>query len=534
MKKKWMMIIIVSLFFAFAAFLAICFRKTLLQREVNAYLRLVGTDQSREVSREQQTYYLEQQQRYMDSHTDLSGAYSGLPGYADMGQSDTEMTLPFDLHYYAAPDDKEPVYTIVKGSKVLRSRQGRGYGFQTFPTDQKEWRVAHPFTAGKDEVLQGAYYMKWADIQKLYTAVGGVSVNENTLRYLNQNLGFKMSKNALQTIILCGVDQQLLSADLFRSDNLAQQAAPLWLLAAAALLCVEILAWCLYRLIPHKKPVIKKIPRPVFWGLLALDALVLVLLAFNVRNTLYNSKLEAAIPARHVTGQTDYMGMITGRQNLTTGLLDRMMLDSEPGLSRLELSFDLNYYAKPGDASPILTIPKGTIICLTDKTPYYDSKVDPRVNHYAFESFYGYGLMSFPTDRAGWRFAHPFWTEGQRTYEGPYYVRLSDLRRVAQAWYDTDTEAIACEESWGGKTITLREYIAEEASQIGLSEKDYLNYWTTLVDGKCMRADWYRSKDLFKCALPGWLGAVVTVLFLQVNLAVLIWLLIRLRKRKVS
>ena len=503
--KNVLVILIDILLAALLVFLGIRERDNV---RFNEYLRLVGTERSRTVSEERQTFYLEELHKEIENHHDLANSFGDiLGGYALVRVEEQKWELPFDVNYYVRPGDREPALVLEKGTTLILGNEYRGHGFYSFPTENKAWRAVHPFVTGKDTQLQGPYYIKWDDLCRLFDACD-VGLYKNPIM-LERRLGHTVSEETMKRATLCSVDIALLRGGLYHSRNMFTVSLPAWLLAVAAALLVEINIWLICRKFILRKRIIAH-KKPAVWlaGIFAAaDILLGILVLMNLRHAAYNEKVKAAAPYHTPvttnSNKPDYMTEITEAQVLLYLLGSRTSSDPQPGLNQMELPDDLHYYASPDDKVPVLTLPKGTMVYLS--------------NQFAFQPNIGYGLLSFPTDRAGWRLAHPFWTEDNRSLQGPYYVKLHELMKVASERYDIDREAIPCEERWGSKTLTFRQFLESYAEGSKLSEHDAMRFWMTRADVMLMRSDRFGSPDLFKKALPLWASALAVLLFVELN-----------------
>jgi hypothetical protein len=68
------------------------------------------------------------------------------------------------------------------------------------------------------------------------------------------------------------------------------------------------------------------------------------------------------------------------------------------------------------------------------------------------------GTDSLPTHEQGWRLAKPFIVEGESTLsDNLLYVKLSDLKEIAEAWVETNPKTMASQTKHERvKNITLR------------------------------------------------------------------------------
>jgi len=132
-----------------------------------------------------------------------------------------EIELPCDVHYYGQKEDRDPVLTQEKGTRiyVLPSDQRDfeycliGYGIECWPDYQKGWRYGKPFLSGdgvtpEDEVP--AYFVRTEELE----AVAKVFYQENK-KYFREFSAAGFAKWSTRT-----VDRALFKAGAFCSEDL--------------------------------------------------------------------------------------------------------------------------------------------------------------------------------------------------------------------------------------------------------------------------------------------------------------------------
>ena len=118
-------------------------------------------------------------------------AYAVRLSYAiavDETNSAQTLTLPFDLTYYRqSGNQKIPAYTLKKGTEIVLTLGENsavfGYGLTSFPTYEKGWRYAVPFTASDEEPIPTSgsldvlsqdeydyYYVRLRDLYRIAAA----------------------------------------------------------------------------------------------------------------------------------------------------------------------------------------------------------------------------------------------------------------------------------------------------------------------------------------------------------------------------
>ena len=180
--------------------------------------------------------------------------FSALGGVTLIGypQMQSKVQAPFDLHYYNDPADASPSYVISKGTDIFYeynkespyaetampyAYEAWGYGFYSFPTRQRGWRLAIPFSTGKAENdTFTPRYIRLEELEKLQvyryqTDTGNV---ENGMHYhefmqlsgerYSQSLEFTLTRDLLRfDKWLTGTSGlRVLSKDLFKPG------LPLW------------------------------------------------------------------------------------------------------------------------------------------------------------------------------------------------------------------------------------------------------------------------------------------------------------------
>ena len=98
----------------------------------------------------------------------------------DMSLYNRAVVLPFDLCYYASPNDSVPAITLRKGTTVYVTPSDGfqyryiGYGFACWPDYDAAWRYGIPFqttdykTDTIDYFASAYYYVKTEDLVELY------------------------------------------------------------------------------------------------------------------------------------------------------------------------------------------------------------------------------------------------------------------------------------------------------------------------------------------------------------------------------
>lgn len=101
---------------------------------------------------------------------------------------------------------------------------------------------------------------------------------------------------------------------------------------------------------------------------------------------------------------------------------------------RVTLPCDVEYYRSPGDATPILTLPKGSDVYVLPR----DAAMFPTI---------GYGLQCWPDYQEGWRYGQPFVADDfsrnliSEKYD-KYYVRTEQIASVAKEFYRINRKAL--------------------------------------------------------------------------------------------
>ncbi|MBQ7063566.1 MAG: hypothetical protein IJM90_01560 [Firmicutes bacterium] len=211
------------------------FRNFLTKSAINMDLSLpVGTDSSAD--------YLQKLATASGEHVALSDLYfEYLPYYQQPSSEEIEsLETPVELSYYARPGDSEPVYVIPKGTKIVITTLYGGYGYNSFPTAERGWRVAHPFISeGGGEERQGPYYIRTKDLRALvnyYLHNCQPVLGDRWSQYSYWDLisgqiattGISLSKRAAAHYLLVSNDVNLLALRIFRSKDLFYPVPALW------------------------------------------------------------------------------------------------------------------------------------------------------------------------------------------------------------------------------------------------------------------------------------------------------------------
>lgn len=102
---------------------------------------------------------------------------------------------------------------------------------------------------------------------------------------------------------------------------------------------------------------------------------------------------------------------------------------------RVTLPCDVEYYQSPGDATPVLTLPKGSDVYVLPR----DAANFPTI---------GYGLQCWPDYQKGWRYGQPFFVTGDFTRSmisqkyDKYYVRTEQIASVAREFYNNNRKSL--------------------------------------------------------------------------------------------
>ena len=153
--------------------------------------------------------------------------------------------------------------------------------------------------------------------------------------------------------------------------------------------------------------------------LLAVTAAVLVW----SYNGLYDQFRKKNFELRRTTGYSEGNPL----EEINFDLFEKFMPNMAPaGFSpeavKLRLPCDVRYYTHQEDAEPALTLKKGTEV--------YAVSVREGIGHIRA----GYGTASWPSYEKGWRYAQPFQVTAEAENDAMYFVRLSELEKVAGAF----------------------------------------------------------------------------------------------------
>lgn len=135
-----------------------------------------------------------------------------------------KIKISFDLEYYENIGDKEPVLVVEKGTDVYTNMDGEYayiYGMYTFPTNDKDWRIAIPYTENGELDPENLLYLRYDDAVKL---VGnymneyylGEALDYYGITYLFEDYSFLTTT----TNILFASDVSLRDSGIFLSPNL--------------------------------------------------------------------------------------------------------------------------------------------------------------------------------------------------------------------------------------------------------------------------------------------------------------------------
>ena len=153
--------------------------------------------------------------------------------------------------------------------------------------------------------------------------------------------------------------------------------------------------------------------------LLAVTAAVLVW----SYNGLYDQFRKKNFELRRTTGYSEG----TPLEEINFDLFEKFMPNMAPaGFSpeavKLRLPCDVRYYTHQEDAEPALTLKQGAEV--------YAVAVREGIGHIRA----GYGTASWPSYEKGWRYAQPFQGTAEAENDAMYFVRLSELEKVAGAF----------------------------------------------------------------------------------------------------
>ena len=159
------------------------------------------------------------------------------------------MRAPFDIRYYDAPGDASPSFVIPKGTLIYAEQNAAlpeslpsgnyGYGFLSFPTRVKGWRLAVPFLQEGGYPQSKAYYVRLDDLVRLqrirYRTDAGSEKSQFTfseyIRGYSQQKRMPLSVGFYRTLLqidmeLARSDVPLVTADLYRPG------LPLWVVCS--------------------------------------------------------------------------------------------------------------------------------------------------------------------------------------------------------------------------------------------------------------------------------------------------------------
>ncbi len=259
-KKTGILIFCITMVLLLAA-LILCAVPATYNYRMQQFLSRTGNLRNADISADAQADYLERIQLASEGKTDFVASWAVTGALAEVPNT---MTLPFDLAYYAEPVAGKSACVIPRGTTVYltvpedyavngklpdeASLSGGlwGYGFLSWPTEQRGWRLVRPFVTEEDRTLQKFYYVKLEDLSRLQQARYD-SLKMTLEEALAQGSGLPYSTltdeiakqqgltpSLRRDVELRTLDVGLLSNGIFRSPDLLKPAPPLWLVIALA------------------------------------------------------------------------------------------------------------------------------------------------------------------------------------------------------------------------------------------------------------------------------------------------------------
>lgn len=150
-----------------------------------------------------------------------------------IARSDQVAEIPMTMSYYSAPDDEvEPAFQIDSGTRIILYSDDipmKGYGVQSWPTYQREWRYAAPFYVESDKpkidsTERPMFYVRYSDLRRLVNALD----REGILRQ-----AFETAEGVTPGMVVTSIDLALYRAGGYLSPSLLKDpwGARIWMLA---------------------------------------------------------------------------------------------------------------------------------------------------------------------------------------------------------------------------------------------------------------------------------------------------------------